>query len=136
MGQIESVLKFNKYIVNNIIFKNNKDFEEHKDLTIDLAIKHQVKEDNGRMEVNLITSVFKNAKENNYPFEIEVDITGYFEIKDKDDKIDFKPNAIAILYPYVRAIISNYTVNANVFPVIIPAINVNKLIEEQSKKDN
>ena len=73
----------------------------------------------------------KNAKENNYPFEMEIEITGYFQIESVSNEIDFEPNAIAILYPYIRAIASTYTASANINPLILPAINVNKLIEDQ-----
>lgn len=47
---------------------------------------------------------------------------------------NFKPNAVAILFPYVRALISSYTANANVTPLVLPPINVNQLL--RNKKDN
>lgn len=50
--------------------------------------------------------------------------------------IDFEPNAIAILYPYVRSIISTYTTNSNVDPIILPTINVVEMLkQEKNNKD-
>ena len=64
---------------------------------------------------------------------MEVILTGYFTEINNDNNMNFEPNAIAILYPYVRAIVSTYTASANITPLLLPAINVNKLIEEQNK---
>ena len=83
------------------------------------------------MIVNLSTYIFKNSIENNYPFELEIEITGFFTTT--GDAVDrFKANAIAIMYPYVRAIVSTYTALANIPPLILPAINVNALLEQQN----
>ena len=73
----------------------------------------------------------ENSIENNYPFELEIEITGFFTTT--GDAVDrFKANAIAIMYPYVRAIVSTYTALANIPPLILPAINVNALLEQQN----
>lgn len=136
MAEYESVLKFENYIVDEINFKNNNKFQiENKPIKIDFGIKKsKVLEDN-KMIIKLYTEVFKNAEENNYPFEMSLCITGYFTISDPTEKFNFEPNAIAILYPYIRSIVSTYTVNANVGPVILPAINVNEMLKQEKKKD-
>lgn len=38
-------------------------------------------------------------------------------------------NTVAILFPYIRALVSNYTANANVPPLILPPINVSKILD-------
>ncbi len=133
-SKYESILKFNKYIVNEINFKNNDKFEQSSErISIDFNIhKNIVKKDNN-IEVKLSTKIFDKAEKNNYPFEMEVILTGYFTEINNDNNMNFEPNAIAILYPYVRAIVSTYTASANITPLLLPAINVNKLIEEQNK---
>ena len=69
-----------------------------------------------------------------YPFSMEMEVVGFFSISNvSEEQIEnFKPNAVAILFPYVRALISSYTANANVTPLILPPINVNQLL--RSKK--
>lgn len=135
MEKYNSVLKFNNYIVNEIKYKTNKEFkgsDEGTTININIVPKIDIKDNN--MSITLITNIFSNALENNYPFEMQIDITGDFSTEgDSPDK--FVRNAIAILYPYVRAIVSTYTSSANISPLILPAINVNKLIENQEKKD-
>ena len=136
MAEYESVLKFENYIVDEINFKNNNKFQfENKSIKIDFGIKKSKVVEDNKMIIKLYTEVFKNAEKNNYPFEMNLCITGYFTISDPTEKIDFEPNAIAILYPYIRSIVSTYTVNANVGPIILPAINVNEMLKKEYKRD-
>ncbi len=130
----ESILRFNKYIVNEINFKNNDKFKQSTErMSIDFRIYKEIVKNNNNMEVKLTTKIFTDAEKNNYPFEMEVILTGYFTEVDNENNVNFEPNAIAILYPYVRAIVSTYTASANVNSLILPAINVNKLVEDQQK---
>lgn len=135
MEKYNSVLKFNRYIVNEIRYKTNKEFKDSNEGTsVDINIIPKIDIKDNDMNITLVTNIFNNALENNYPFEMQIDITGNFSTEgDSPDK--FVRNAIAILYPYVRAIVSTYTAAANVNALILPAINVNKLIEDQEKKD-
>ena len=68
-----------------------------------------------------------NSKET---INLNFDFVGHFETKDvklNDETIDtnplFKNSAPAILFPYIRAFISNFTLNAGFRPLILPAIN-------------
>lgn len=135
MSEYESVLKFENYVVDEINFKRNNKFDpkENEDSRVEFNIKKSKILDKNNMAIKIYVHIFENAEDNNYPFEMDVSITGYFVISDSTGKINFEPNAIAILYPYVRAIVTNYTINANIGAVILPAINVNKLLE--NKKD-
>lgn len=137
MAEYESVLKFDSYTVDKINFNRNDKFEyKNKPIKIDFGIKKSKIVEDDKMIIKLYIELFKDAEENNYPFEMSVDITGYFTISDPTEKINFEPNAIAILYPYIRSIVSTYTVNANIGPIILPAINVNEMIKkEQEDKD-
>ncbi len=140
MAKYESILKFKKYVVDEIKFKRNHNYQnkENKPIKVDFEVRESKKINENELIINLYTKVFGNAEIKNYPFEIEVTITGFFDISENKGNIDFEPNAIAILYPYIRAIISTYTSSANVAPVILPAINVNAMLKQQkeNKKEN
>lgn len=136
MEKYESVLRFIKYEVNEIYFKINKDFKPNKEgLPINLKIKPVVDVNENNMNILLQVRIFENIEENNAPFEMKIDLTGYFYVEGMNPE-NLKANAIAILYPYVRAIVSTYTANANIAPLILPAINVNKLIKDQEEQKN
>ncbi|HJJ11745.1 MAG TPA: protein-export chaperone SecB [Clostridiaceae bacterium] len=136
MEKYKSKLRFNKYVVNEVNFKNNDNFKPQP-VTIDFSIYKNIEREENNMKVELVTKVFENAEENNFPFEMIVKLTGYFTEENNDENINFEPNAIAILYPYVRSIVSIYTINSNVNGLILPVINVNNVIKDlDSKKGN
>lgn len=137
MEQYESLLKFLGYEVNEIIFKKNDKYksENEENSKLDLKIKPKTVINENNMDVTLEVLISENAQENNKPFEMKVELTGYFYVEGMAPE-RLKANAIAILYPYVRAIISTYTTNANITPLLLPAINVNKLVEQQNKEEN
>lgn len=134
MGDNTSSLKLLNYFTDYVQFKNNPDFEaDEVTVQFDVHPEYQIDETNETMVVELQVEIFKDAIRNNYPFEMEVAVVGVFELKSKNKEGDihrFKTNAVAIMYPYVRALISTYTANANVPPLILPIMNVNKMIEE------
>ncbi len=133
MEKYESVLRFIRYEVNEIYFKKNMNFKSNNDGTaIDLKIKPSIEINDEHMNVTLQIEIFEDAKQNNKPFEMKMNLTGYF-IAEGCNPETLKANAVAILYPYVRAIISTYTANANITPLILPIINVNKLIKDQEE---
>ena len=133
MEKYESVLKFIRYEVNEIYFKKNVNFQLNEEGTpIDLKIKPIININDNNMNVTLQIIIFENAEQNNKPFEMKVNLTGYFITEGSNPEV-LKANAIAILYPYVRAIVSTYTANANITPLVLPIINVNKLVKDQEE---
>lgn len=77
---------------------------------------------------------FAPKEEKIYPFRMTVEVEGYFEsnFDQQEDKISqYGKNAVAILFPYVRALVSSFTSNANVTPLILPTVNVNRLLEQE-----
>lgn len=85
------------------------------------------------MEIMLKLNVFKGQEES--PFNMEVEVSGFFELEGEDDITRYEANAIAIMYPYLRAIVSTYTASANIAPVILPAINVNAMLKRKKEEN-
>ena len=135
MSKIESVLRFENYIVKEVNFKKNPEEKAKKEWKIDFNINSQVtcNDEKNKMHVELSVNVFEGEK--NAPFYISATIVGFFELIGKDDITKYKANAIAIMYPYLRAIISTYTAVSNVTSLTLPAINVNAMLEEQEEKN-
>lgn len=132
MENIKSSLVFKGYVVDEVNFKMNSNFQE-KPVELKVDIQSDVKNIENNMNVTLTVNLFKDIEDETlYPFTMKVTVTGMFVVENNTENINFAPNAIAILYPYVRAIISNYTANANINPVILPTINVIKALEKES----
>ena len=73
MSENRSVLKFERYIVKKIIFETNEKYinkNEEIELPFEFDTNTIIKDD--KMEIELGTTIFQNAEENDYPFEMEV----------------------------------------------------------------
>lgn len=131
----KGVITFVDYKVTKIVFENNEDYEgEEVDIEFNIETNVQVSEDGEEMVVIMKTNIFEPEDGKVYPFSMSVEIEGYFKsnIEDKEQEItQYATNAVAILFPYVRALVSTYTANANVTPLILPTVNVNRLMEKE-----
>lgn len=132
MDKFKSKLIFNKYIVKEIEFKYNEDFKE-KPVDILFDVDKKTTYVDNKMNIDLKVKIFEDYDK--YPFYMSVSIRGFFTIENNDEKINFEPNAIAILYPYIRSIVSTYTAEANIMPLILPVININKLLKDKESKN-
>ncbi|MEA1975716.1 MAG: protein-export chaperone SecB [Bacillota bacterium] len=138
-ASIKSDLKFRQYIVDYVRFETNYNYNydsEDDKIGINFNIDREVQEIGDDLyAVSLIVDIFDDPKEENYPFTMNLKLTGIFELEsDIENSNDLlEKNAIAILFPYVRALVSNYTANANVEPLILPPINVIKMVENNKK---
>lgn len=135
MSSNRSVLRFDKYIVKSISFQANEKcycMDDQVELDFDFDIRSSIEEN--KLVIELSSIIFPDAVTQNYPFEMEVVLKGFFSIDSADNNVDisfFKTNAVAILFPYLRAIVSSYTANANIAPVILPAMNINEYIRKK-----
>lgn len=129
------VITFLDYKVNKIEFVNNNEYNgDEVDVDFDVTAQFKVSQDGQEMIVVLKTDIFAPKEEKIYPFRMTVEVEGYFgsNFDQQDDKISqYGKNAVAILFPYVRALVSTFTSNANVTPLILPTVNVNRLLEQE-----
>jgi preprotein translocase subunit SecB len=137
----DCVLKFNKYEVNKILFVKNVKFRKEEfnglDLNIDTNINYPKDAEDNSFTVNLKIEIGKDAENNNYPFNIVVEITGFFEL-DKSELDKMKQfaeiNAVSILFPYARALITTITANANIPPVVLPPMNIAGIMANKNEE--
>ncbi|VMY41725.1 preprotein translocase subunit SecB [Streptococcus pneumoniae] len=86
----------------------------------------------------MITLQAKLEESEEVPFSFDVSIVGYFEFDvEESDGIQFKDflktNAIAILFPYLRTIVSDLTGKSNRFPNYnMPVRNIANEIAENN----
>lgn len=130
------VINFLGYEVTNICFKKNRNYSgESVHIDTDLTAAVTTDQERESMDVELTLKLFSDAEEKGYPFSLDVSVLGKFKLENKqyaDIKL-FQSNAIAILFPYVRALVTTYTANANVAPLILPTINTNQFVEKNSE---
>jgi preprotein translocase subunit SecB len=133
-NQVKSNLRFINYIVNKIEFETNQEFKEVGEaIDIDFDIDDEIAYQDNKLVVTLKLKIFDDMKNKNYPFRIYTEVKGIFETQG-DDIHTFTINGIAILYPYLRSIVSTYTANSNVSTLILPPINVVAYLNEKKAK--
>lgn len=134
---MKSSLKFIDYIVDEINFKNNYTELEEIEIDFDIDTEIKFKEDN-RFILKLNLKLFDKAEVKQIaPFFMNVKVVGLFEVEGCDEELKrgfAEVNSIAILFPYVRALVSNYTAMANVSSLILPPINVIEYLKEKDSR--
>ena len=125
-----SVLRFKNYTVEEILFKNvpvpvdRNEFELHPHFKRELA-------EIGENQYDLKLSVEIISTETHpMPFDLKVSLVGHFVIEDESGAISeslkgsiLKNNTVAILFPFLRAIVASVTANANIPSLVLPVMN-------------
>lgn len=132
-------LSFTNYYVKELSYKRNENFNpEIRSISAPLDADFGYNISDGKAYVDFRLTV-GNLIEENSGFEVKVNVVGEFSYHEEEsDGITFddfiQENAIAILYSYVRPMVSDIILRSNEFPnYILPVINVRKLIENQRK---
>ncbi|GEN82999.1 hypothetical protein SLU01_13110 [Sporosarcina luteola] len=133
-----SELFFEDYTIESLSYMKNKQFDmdskPHLNTDFDAEI---IIMDEGNASVYLKTKIGDNKL--NAPFIVQAEICGQFTYKkSSDEDIDMtfedylSTNAIAILFPYLRSIISDITAKSNEFPtLLLPVLNIARLLKDK-----
>ncbi len=94
-------------------------------------------EDNS-VQINLTTNVFfseqgKSEQFEQSPYRFSVEIAGRFD-SETIWHTEWEANALVILFPYIRAIVSSVSAQSGREPVILPTINLAQMFD--NNKDN
>jgi preprotein translocase subunit SecB len=131
----ESTFQFIGYRISKIQCEINDNFNP-KDLKISQSIDIQQNYDKEKSQfVEVIMNVSLNDEEGLFNFLITMK-GGFLGSEDipKDIFEKFSTiNAPAIMYPYIRSIITNYTAQANIPPIILPTVNFASKIKESKE---
>lgn len=110
-------------------FKLNRvKLEPNQRLDIKPQFSRQVRkanENNKLMFINLKVAVLSTEAEPK-PFDIEVSIVGIYELAETPNaqqERDFVIEATGMLYPYLRAMVTNLTAQAYIQPLNLPVFN-------------
>ncbi len=135
----KSCMQFKGYEVNEIIFHLYPNYVNENELKITPSFKMNIASSNtDEYNVQLIFSLQPND-ENPLPFSMDVTMTGFFEIKmDTENEILkqtlLHENTVAIMFPFLRAIIASLTSTANINPLILPVINLSNSFKNETLK--
>lgn len=135
-----AAISFVGCVVHKIDFKTNQEFEDVDSpvkLDLDFDVNIQVDKEKHMASVLLGCIINDEYEVRNKPFFLCVAIEGIFTFEPDADKgliaKLLNNNTVAIVFPYLRAIISTISVNCGINPVILPTINI---LEFLKKKEN
>jgi preprotein translocase subunit SecB len=81
-----------------------------------------------------LTLEVKSTDEQPFPIDVFIDFKGIFQFKaddNHDDILNFlKTEAVQIMFPYLRNILTSLTTTAMLPPIILPIIDVTKLFPD------
>lgn len=131
---VESTLKLLKYRVKEMSFTLNESFSySQKSISLSPTFKQNItKIDKDTAEVELIFVL--KPDETEIPFSIRVNVEGRFSMNDWESEDNFNlmtDNTIAILFPYLRSIVTMLTANANVPPYVLPVVNIVEMLRHK-----
>ena len=122
----------NKPRITKSIFQVNKDYNFSTEVLLEIDKNTKVSETFGEeMAAIVVLSLefFQGKYFKEIPFKLEMEIEGIFkwdeELEDNPSQLEvlLKENAPAILYSYLRPIITSMSIEANLPPLVIPLMN-------------
>lgn len=130
------------YRVNELEFKFNEAVKPNTSFQIKPKIECKVAKKEETLYVNLTLKINEDIS-SPVPFNLKIMLAGTFKTSDGSslDTIDQKAQVgevFAMLYPYLRAIVSSLTVNCNIPAYILPSVDSEQLVEGDvdAKKTN
>lgn len=132
---LESHYKFNPY-------QTEKDEENYK---IKPKIFYKLETNPDRIEEAIVYLGIElgDSSLKDLNFYTKVRISGYFEIHQASENMTeedilgfYKLNAVAILFPYLRSIVSEISGKGSEGPIILPTMNIVAMIEENQFKES
>ena len=126
-----SILKMEHIVFDEITFVR-KGFRNEESKKVSLSISSSVdaiEETSSRVTVKLLAD-----KENEYTARIS--ISGFCTIEERSElgKELVEKNAVAILFPYLRSELSLLTAQPETDPIVLPAMNINGMLDSAKGK--
>lgn len=133
---VDTGIQFNSVALTELYFKKNRSFVSPKDgIPIEIVFKTKNSFSPDKKNLTVVLSVLLFQEKKNRPFEMEVSVEGTFIGKDYKELLKFsKVLAPAHLFPFVREIIANATMKANIPPLLLPPVNLLAATTKKKRK--
>lgn len=139
--QLKASITYNGYIIEKIDYKLNNQFVANKQpihLDYDFDVHINLDNENSSAIIKIECIIFKEYKECNGPFYLDIIINGFFTYDSNEDEKAIhnllSNNAVAIVFPYLRSIIGSITVNCGIAPVTLPTINIIEFMKRKTQE--
>ncbi|WP_286909587.1 protein-export chaperone SecB [Clostridium sp. UBA1652] len=134
IGQDNSCkLILHKVYAENIDFRRTDKYrEDKKNLEFKLGYAISNVDENNKCKLTIKVDL---EDDNNRSMFFSLDFSGIFSLDNGENLINtsFKKNALAILFPYVRSMVTTITAQCGIQSIILPPMNFNALIDNEEK---
>lgn len=137
-----AVINFKSYSITKAVYSENKNFSQNENGKVHIQSKFDFEVIDNDSDSKTVVMWFKIEDNDNLPFNINVEINGEFDYNQDDDMdhggfSNFRANALAILYPYLRNVVSQLTLMSNKFSsFILPTVNMYSVVRQHDKQDD
>jgi preprotein translocase subunit SecB len=133
-----AIINFKGYSVENLSYEKNPNFHKDvdpKELKSDIRYSiDRLTDSEANLYLNVSIGDFSDQKS---PFVIHINVRGRFVYTPDESETDFdfndllSTNGVAILYPYVRSLVSLVSGQSGEFPMLLlPTINVPQMLKK------
>lgn len=138
MGEM-AVIQFKGYRIVKCEFSLSDGFEETnaksfmKPIEMNFKAAYEKTVETNQFAIFLDTIIRQTKDKKKGGIYLKIKLRADFEYKGELDDRLVEINGTAIVFPYLRAVITNITANFGVTPIILPVLNINKMLEDSQK---
>ncbi|MBI5182386.1 MAG: protein-export chaperone SecB [Nitrospirae bacterium] len=134
--RVNTGINFLKVTLTELSFKLNKNFKPPKEgIPVDISFETKSSFSPDKKTLNTVLCGVLFQKTKNKPFTMMVSVEGTFTGKSYEELERFsKVHAPAHLFPFIREIIGNTTMKANIPPLLLPPFNLEALLLAEKRK--
>lgn len=127
INKVKSILRMNDFYFPNLNVKREKNIQSGE-IEIDVTKDVQSTDSN-----NCIIILSLNINKDD--LKVHVEAVGDFTYEGNTiPEHGFVTNAISIMFPFIRSQVTLLTSQPNMAPIVIPPVNINKLLEQNENK--
>lgn len=125
---MEAILKFTGYKIVNLEYSRDIDLLDKDENELEVGVGTAISDDGKQGQVKIsVTAIDVENKRT-----VKAEVLGSFDFIDVEDKERILAvNGTAILYPYVRAIISTITTQDSLNAIILPTVNTLNFLKNE-----
>ena len=125
---MEAILKFTGYKIVNLEYSRDIDLLDKDENELEVGVGTAISDDGeqGQVKISVTALDVENKRT------VKAEVLGSFDFLDVEDKErTLAVNGTAILYPYVRAIISTITTQDSLNAIILPTVNTLNFLKNE-----
>lgn len=125
---MEAILKFTGYKIVNLVYSRDIDLLDKDENELEVGVGTAISDDGeqGQVKISVTALDVENKRT------VKAEVLGSFDFIDVEDKErTLAVNGTAILYPYVRAIISTITTQDSLNAIILPTVNTLNFLKNE-----